>query len=282
MTNKRYLLPTIAITLVLSLGVLLGGGSAAHADTSYTVNGVQYNVPTGYQPYTQGTFFNSSTGMYYNPLTGQTSMTAPTGAGSLTAGSYTVPTGYQFFNYGTYYNPATGTYLNPITGQTSQTAPTGPVSLNASGGYVIPAGYTTVSLYGTYYNPTTGMYFDPVTGFTSPSAPAGPTYNPQTTYRAPNGTIYAIPSGYTASTFGTFYNSSTGLYYDPVTGFTSSSAPTGPTLYSGAGTGGNTATPGLPNTGAGSGAMGALALFVLLTVAGVGGAALIYRKSATS
>ncbi len=161
----------------LTLIVLFAVASPAYADM-YSYNGVNYTIPSGYQSYSPGVFYNPNTGHYYNPVTGQTStspMLGTTAINNYNYGSYSVPQGYQSYNYGTYYNPSTGMYYNPRTGQSSAQAPIGPGSKNPNGSFVILPGYSYYA-YGTYYNSGTNMFWDPETGFFSNSVPGPMTF----------------------------------------------------------------------------------------------------------
>jgi hypothetical protein len=57
---------------------------------------------------------------------------------------------------------------------------------------------------------------------------AGSTAHAQTLYTAGNGTVYQVPVGFLASSYGAFYDSQTGEYYDPITGQYSTTEPVGP------------------------------------------------------
>ncbi len=115
----------IMFVSVLAFALAISGSVLAQTFTNG--NGTVYNVPAGYTNYQYGIHYNSTLGMYYNPMTGQFSTTAPSGPASLnSAGQYIIPAGYNFSLYGTYYNPSTGVYYDPATGFYSVGEPAGP------------------------------------------------------------------------------------------------------------------------------------------------------------
>ena len=267
------------LAVLMSSVLLLAGNSVAYAQSTYTgSNGTVYSVPDGFQPYSYGIYYNSTNRVYYNPVTGQFSSTAPLGPASVnSSGMYVIPAGYSSSMYGTYYSPSTGLYYDPATGFYSSIAPSGPLYppptyyTNPNGvRYAVPAGYQPFSSNGIYYNSANGMYFNPVTGQYSTTLPAG-----QASVNSSG--AYNIPAGYVGSVYGTYYNPGTGLYYDPVTGFYSSSLPLGPTYGSTA----TTPTPTLPNTGAGGNSLQTMLFLAITAVTAAAGTATL-RKQALS
>jgi len=125
-TYKQYSASKVAAAVAVGVS-LLATGSVALAQSVYTSpGGVNYSVPAGYNNYNYGTYYNSSSGMYFDPITGQTSSSAPVGPAPLNNGVYTLPAGYNSSVYGTYYNPSTGMWYDPVSGFYSSSAPVGP------------------------------------------------------------------------------------------------------------------------------------------------------------
>jgi hypothetical protein len=150
-TTARFAVSALVLTIVLC-----SGASVALAATVYTSpTGIQYAVPAGYVPYSYGTYYNSATNTYFNPVTGQTSSIVPTGPvlTSSSNGLPTIPFGYSSSVYGTYY-ATNGVYLDPLTGFMSRTAPVGPVVV----GRVAPVTNSNGTAYYTVASPvsTTG------------------------------------------------------------------------------------------------------------------------------
>jgi hypothetical protein len=136
----------LMLTVVIIAGVLLfAGANLSYAQSTYTApDGRVHSIPAGYLQDSYGIFYNSSSNMFYNPLTGQYSTTAPAGPATTTAsGAYEIPTGYTASQYGTYYNASTGMYYHPPTGFFSSTAPTGPVFAQTGTATTTPTSPTT-------------------------------------------------------------------------------------------------------------------------------------------
>ncbi len=114
----------IFTAFILAFAVFFGASAAVHAQTVVQY----YNLPSGYQPYANGIFYNPSTSRYYNPATGQYSNLAPLGPATMTNGSYAIPSGYSPSSNGGYYNSTTGLYYDPTNGFYSPNPPQGPVS----------------------------------------------------------------------------------------------------------------------------------------------------------
>lgn len=123
-------------TKILAAAALLffAVSGTAFATSVYTApDGGQYQVPTGYSAWAYGIYYNGSTGVYFDPMTGQTSTIAPKGpAATNYNGLYTIPQGYSSSAYGTYYGGSNGAYYDPRSGFYSYNVPTGPVYLGVN------------------------------------------------------------------------------------------------------------------------------------------------------
>jgi hypothetical protein len=124
-TNKIMGIREVMMATVLALALVLAGVSTAFAQ-SPSPSPSPYTPPTGYSAYgSNGIFFNSSTGMYYNPMTGQSSMLVPLGPAARNInGSFIIPAGYsQYATTSYYFSPSSGYYYDPTTGFYSTSAP---------------------------------------------------------------------------------------------------------------------------------------------------------------
>lgn len=120
-TNKLYGVREVVMALAIVGALALAGLSTAFAQTTSP-----YTPPQGYVQYGMyGNLYSPSTGLYYNPMTGQSSSLVPLGPAERNAsGAYILPPGYS--QYGTttsYYNSSTGWYYDPTTGFYSKSAP---------------------------------------------------------------------------------------------------------------------------------------------------------------
>lgn len=120
MTTYTKSFSGVAMAAVFAFAVLFGA-TAAHAQVYTTPTG--YSVPSGFQSYANGIYYNPSTGSYYNPTTGQYSNLVPLGPATISNGSYVVPAGYNSYSAGGYFNSSTGYYYDPATGFFSTMAP---------------------------------------------------------------------------------------------------------------------------------------------------------------
>ena len=85
-----------------------------------------------------------------------------------------------------------------------------------------------------------------------------------------NSSVSALHPGYVLQSDGSYYNSSNGMYYDASTGNYSTTDPANSPA---------TATPGLPNTGAGGNAVEILTILGVLIVIAIAGIAYTARKT---
>lgn len=133
--KTSYKLPAAGMIalLIAASAAFVGAGVTFAQTTTYMSNGTSYIVPEGFTALSDGVFYDSATSMYYDPITGQYSSTAPTGPAAMTAlGTYSIPAGYIPYNYGAYYDPATDSYYDPSLGFYSSTAPVGPITESGS------------------------------------------------------------------------------------------------------------------------------------------------------
>jgi|GEM_PF-2964691 len=184
-THKIYNFAGVVI-LAVFVAAALFGATALNAQTTYAPpagytamtdgSGTYYNsasglyfypssglfspqpptIPSGFQFYANGIYYNPATGSYYNPVTGQYSSLVPLGPATMTNGAYNIPAGYNASVYGTYYNSATGLYYDPTTGFYSPNAPVGPVPM--TGVLILPSPSPASSVVPT---PTPITYFVP-------------------------------------------------------------------------------------------------------------------------